>query len=131
MESGNSNWLFWTCVARLLNKTDEDGPPDMSQMESIEAVVGRLRNHSHKAANDMAACLAALVALLWLIAYAKTRAKFAHPGRFSHESTQAAFFEAIPLYPAWFRLFPLLLALDDLCQNEHLPTACTANRPTV
>jgi len=116
----NYNWLYWTWVTRLLNKTtDGEIPPGAPQMETVDAVSGRLRNPAHQAANDMAARLVVLAALLWITCYAKTGANFPRPARFSHQLTRGEILEAIPLYPAWLRLFPVLMALDGLCHNDH------------
>lgn len=109
-------------MARLLNKTDGDTPPGAPQMETVEAVAGRLRDPVTRAANDMAARLVVLAALLWISCYAKTGANFSEAARFSHLLTVGQNFRAIPAHPAWLRLFPVLMALDWLCHNDHLPT---------
>ena len=119
MGRDNYNWLYWTWVARLLNKTDGDTPPGAPQMETVEAVAGRLRDPATRAANDMAARLVVLAALLWISCYAKTGANFSEAARFSRRLTRGEILEAIPLYPAWLRLFPVLMALDGLCHNDH------------
>ena len=123
MGRDNYNWLYWTWVTRLLNKTtDGEIPPGAPHMETVEAVAGRLRDPATRAANDMAARLVVLAALLWISCYAKTGANFSEAARFSLCLTRGAFLEAIPLHPAWLRLFPVLMALFPLCHNDHLPT---------
>lgn len=118
MGRDNYNWLYWAWVTRLVNKTGGDTPPGAPVMETVEAVAGRLRNPANQAANDLAACLFILLALWWG-AYAKSAAKFSEPARFSRELTRGEILGAIPLYPAWLRLFPVLMALDGLCHNDH------------
>ena len=103
----NYNWLYWTFVARLLNKTDGDIPPGASQMETIEAVYGRLRDHDNTAANDLvAAALFILLLILWWN-YAKTAVKLSSSGPVLRKLTSGVFLEAIPANPAWLRLFPV------------------------
>jgi hypothetical protein len=124
----NYNWLYWTWVARLLNKTDGDTPPDASMMETVEAVAGRLRNPASQAANDMAAAMFILV-FVWLWNCANYRAKFVKPVAVLRKKARGEIFEAAPANPAWILAFQLIAARFSQCQFNHLPTPARQFRP--
>lgn len=115
-------WMLGLIAAwrQQVDSDDQDGPRLL--LQAIYAQAGTFKGAPTKAANDLAAALFILL-LIWWWNYAIYHANVAATGAFSRKLTRRQFLGAVPLHPAWLRLFPDSEAPLGLC---HIPCSLTS-----